>query len=76
MNSIYNKIKKGDQVLIKYLNLVSDSKFNIKEIRGVCLQLKKKKNCPSITVNALINKESVKITLLLVSPIILSISRV
>lgn len=76
MRSFYNSIKKGDLVIVKYLNLVSDSKFNIKEIQGFCLQLKKKASSPSITINALINKENVKITLLLNSPIILSISRV
>jgi ribosomal protein L19 len=76
MRSFYNSIKKGDLVIVKYLNLVSDSKFNIKEVRGFCLQLKKKAGSPSITINALINKENVKITLLLNSPIILSISRV
>ncbi len=42
MRSFYNSIKKGDLVIVKYLNLVSDSKFNIKEVRGFCLQLKKK----------------------------------
>jgi len=76
MRFSFNSIKKGDQVIVKYLNLVSESKFNVKEIRGYCLKLKKKESSPSITINALVNKENVKITLLLNSPIILSISRV
>jgi ribosomal protein L19 len=69
-------IKKGDFLIIKYLNLVSDTKFTIKEIKGHCLKINKKISCPSLTLNAIINKETIKVTLLLKSPIILKIVRV
>ena len=69
------KIKKGDLITIYFLNIIGDSIIKPKIIKGHCLQIKKNKKMPTITLNINILKEAFIITFLLKSPLILKLNK-
>ena len=70
------KIKKGDFVTIYFLNLIGESIIKPKKINGYCLQIKKNKKMPTITLKIKIIKEAFIITFLLKSPLILKLNKI
>jgi hypothetical protein len=72
---IYPSIKKGDLISITFLNISNDINLKQKTIIGTCLQLKKNKQMPTITLTITILNEKLLITFLLKSPLILKIKK-